>query len=76
MSFSQDGSYHPAASAVIPELAQVDALPGPQIQPAVRDGKSQFDTDQYRFGMSRHVIISFQHVLIVGFSLLHQPIKD
>ena len=58
------------------ELTQIDALPGAQVQPTVRDRDGQTHAEKRTFGMGRHVVGAFQHVVIVGFSLPDQMVQD
>ena len=61
---------------MIAELAEIDSLPGSQIQAAIGDGNRQADSEQRAFGMSRHVIKAFHRVSVVWLSLLDHVIQD
>ena len=55
-------SYQPAGAAVIAEFAQVNALPGTQVEPAVGNGNTYGRADQSGFDMGGHIIRAFNGV--------------
>ena len=71
-------SYHrchyPAASAIVAKLTQVDALPCAEVQTAVGDGDAEADSRETAFGMSRHVVVALEGVVIIRFALAHEVV--
>ena len=74
--FSKDGCHYPTASSIVAELAQVDALPGAQIQASAADGDGEAWPDDARLGMGGHVVSAFERVFVVGLTFLHQVVED
>gem|GEM_PF-4044329 len=73
---SNHSCHYAARSSIVAKLAKVNALPCAEIQSAAGDGNSEGWTYQAAFGVSRHVIASFQRMQIVWFVLFHQAIHD
>ena len=71
-------SYHrchyPAASAIVAKLTQVDALPCAEVQTAVGDGDAEADSRETAFGMSRHVVVALEGVVIIRFAFAHEVV--
>ena len=63
-------------ASVVAEFAKVDALPSAEIQSMVRDGNGERNTHERRFGMSRHVVIPFERVLVVGLVFGYQMVEN
>ena len=63
-------------TTVIAVLAEVDALPSAEIQAPVSNGNGQTDTAQRGLGVSRHVIGSFQGVLVLRAVLRNQTVEN
>ena len=75
-SFSYDGYDELACPAVVAKLAEIDALPGAQIQPAAGNGNGDADAAEGRLGVGRHVVSALQRVLIFWTILGHQTVED
>ena len=54
-----------ALTAVVAELAQVDALPCAEVETTVGDWDGYADAKERALGMRRHVISSFHGVIVV-----------
>ena len=63
-------------AAVVAVFVEIDALPRAEVQPAVGDGDGEAYTAQNRFCMSRHVVQSFEGMLIVGTAFGYQAVED
>ena len=61
---------------MVPELAEVDALPGSQIQLPVCDRNRKADSEEGALRMCRHVIRPFHGVFVVRLSFLYHMVKD
>ena len=68
--------YHPAASTIVAEFAQIDALPCAEVQTATGDGDAEAYSCKTAFGMSRHVIVALEGVVIVRFAFAHEVVID
>lgn len=75
-SLSIDGSYDAAVAAVVAELAEVDALPGPEGEVAVGDGDGEAHTEEGTLGVSGHVVGTLHGVVIVGLTLPHEAVHN
>lgn len=58
------GEYHPSLAAVVAVLAQIDALPRAEAQPAAGNGDQQAAAQQRRLDVGRHVVGPFDRVLV------------
>ena len=65
-----------SGSTIITEFAKVNALPCAKIQSSVGDRNSDADTKQRTFCMRRHIVRTFQHMVIVRFVLLDDVVHD
>ena len=74
--FAYDCHYQLPGTTIIAVLAEVDALPSAKIQTAIGDGDGDADTTQCRFCMSRHIVSTFQGVLILWTILRNQSVED
>lgn len=74
--FSVDRRHHPSRPAIIAEFAEVDALPSAEVQSSVRYRNRQAAADDCAFGVRRHVVVTFEGVLIVRLALFHQAVED
>jgi len=54
------------AAAVVAVFAEVDALPGTEVEAAVRDGDAQRRPEQDALDVRGHVVVSFVGVDVVG----------
>ena len=75
-SFSYDGYDELACPAVVAKLAEIDALPGAQIQPAAGNGNGDADAAEGRLGVGWHVVSALQRVLILRTIFRHKAIKN
>ena len=75
-SFSNNCYYQISGAAVVAELAEVDSLPCAEVQTAIGDGDGDADTAQCRFGVSRHIVGTFQRMLILRTILRNQAVED
>ena len=66
--------HYPAASAIVAKLTQVDALPCAEVQTAVGDGDAEADSRETAFGMSRHVVVALEGVVVIRFALAHEVV--
>lgn len=73
---SIDGRYDAAFAAIVAEFAQVDALPGTEIQFPVRDGNGQAHSEQRAFGMGRHIVPAFHDMFIIRLVFLDDVVHD
>ena len=71
-----DGDNYFAGAAIVAEFAEVNALPGAEIQAPVGDGDSDRGADKSGFGVGRHIVIAFAGVAIKGFALLHKSVEN
>ena len=65
-----------AARGAVTELAEINPLPGAEVEPAAGHGNGEFDARECRFGMCGHVVVAFERVDVVGFALADQPVED
>ena len=65
-----------AAAAVVAVFAQVDALPGADVQASIGDGDRQAVSEQAAFQVRGHVVATFIRMAVVRFILRHQAIKE
>ena len=75
-SFSNNCYYQISGAAVVAELAEVDSLPCAEVQTAIGDGDGDADTAQCRFGVSRHIVGTFQRMLILRTIFGHEAVED
>ena len=75
-SFAYDCYYQLSGTAVIAVLAEVDTLPGAEIQASIGDRNGDADTAQCGLGVSRHVIGALQGMLILWTVLRNQTVED
>jgi hypothetical protein len=68
--------YQFSGAAVVAELTEVDALPCAEVQPAISNGDGDADTAQRGLGVSRHIVCSFQRMLILRTVLWNQTVED
>ena len=54
VALSNNGGDEATGPAVVAELAEVDALPGAEVQAATRDGNGQRDARQHALRMGGH----------------------
>ena len=73
---SVDGGDNPARPAIIAELAEIDALPGAEIQASVGYGYGQAHAEQRTLGVGRHVVGPFEHVVIIRLILPYDMVHD
>ena len=62
--FPDDCHDQSPSTPVVSIFTEVDALPRPHVQTAIGDGNRQADSAERRLGMSRHVVGTFQRVLV------------
>ena len=74
--FSNNCYYQLSGATVVAELAEIDALPSSQVQLAIGDGDGDADTTQRRFGVGRHIVGTFQRMLILRTILRNQAVED
>ena len=65
-----------SGAAIIAELAEVDSLPGAEIQASARDRNVDAHTRHDALGVCRHVVGSFESVLIVRLVLRYKAVVD
>src|SRR5699024_3503768 len=51
-----------AARGAVAELAEINPLPGAEVEPAAGDGNGEFDARERRFGMCGHVVVAFERM--------------
>ena len=56
------------------EFAQIDALPCAEVQTTTGDGDAEAYSCKTAFGMSRHVIVALEGVVIVRFAFAHEVV--
>lgn len=61
---------------IVAELAEVNALPRTEIQPAIRDRDGEAHTKEGTLGMGWHIIVTFQYVVVIRLVLLDEMIHD
>lgn len=61
---------------MIPELAEIDALPGSQKKRAIPHGKRQVRPDQRGLYVCGHVVGAFNRVYVVGVVFRNKPVED
>ena len=61
---------------MVAKFAQVDALPGAQIQASVSDWNREGGSHESTFGMSRHIVGAFQSVEKIGLIFGHDMVED
>ena len=71
-----NGSHDAAVAAVVAELAEVDALPGPEGEAPIGDGDGEAHTEEGTLGVSGHVVRSLHSVVIVGLAFPHEAVHD
>ena len=71
-----DGRDDAAATAMVTELAEVNALPRAQIQTAAGDGDGQPCADEDGLGVCRHVVVALQDMLVIGLAFPDQAVED
>ena len=69
-------SHNLPRTTIVTELAEVDALPRTEIQPAIRNGDGETHTEEGTLGMGWHIIIAFEYVVIIRLVLLDKMIHD
>ena len=74
--FPDDCHDQSPSTPVVSIFAEVDALPRPHVQTAIGDGNRQADSAECRLGMSRHVVGTFQRVLVLRSVLGNQPVEN
>ena len=62
-------------TSVITELAEIDSLPCAEIQATFRDGNADTHTAEGTLCMSRHVIRTFEDMVIIRFIVFDQTIE-
>lgn len=72
----EDCGYNSARSAEVAELAEVYALPAPQVQASVGYGYSEAHSGQSRFGVCRHVVGPFKGVAVKRGVFRHYLVED
>ena len=73
---SNDSYYQLSCSTIISILAKVDALPSAEVRATIGDGDGDADSAQRRLGVSRHVVGTFQCMLVLRTILRNQMIED
>ena len=68
--------YDAAAATVVAEFAEVDALPGAEVEAATGDGYGEAHTEERAFGMGGHVVGTLHGVVIVGLILSHEAVHN
>ena len=68
--------YDAAVAAVVAEFAEVDALPGAEVEAAIGDGDGEAYAEEGALGVGGHVVGSFHGVLVVGLVLSHEAVHD
>ena len=74
--FSNNRDDKSSCAAVVAVFVEIDALPGAEVQSTVGDGDGEAHTTQNRFCMSRHIVQSFEGVLIVRTAFGYQSVED
>ena len=65
-----------AAATVVAKFAEVDALPGAEVEAPVGDWDGEAHAEEGTLGVCGHVIGSFHGVLVVGFVFSHKVVHN
>ena len=71
----KDGSDYFPCTRPISKLAEIDALPGAEVQPVICDRQSHGAARQHSLDMGRHIIGAFIIMGVVFFSFYHYPVE-
>ena len=75
-SLSIDGRHDAAVATVVAKLAEVDALPGAEVEAATGDGDGEAHSEERAFGVGGHVIGALHGVIIEGLVLPHKAVHN
>ena len=68
--------YQISGTAIISVLTEVYPLPSAEVQATISNGDGDADTAQRRFGVSRHIVSTFQRMLVFWQVLRNQTVED
>ena len=71
-----DSGYDAAGAAIVTKFAEVDALPGAEVEPTAGDGDGEADAEKGALGMGGHVVESFHGVVVIGFVFANEVVHD
>ena len=74
--FADDGGDELPLSAVVAVFAEIDSLPGAEVEVAFGDGDGDAHAAQDGLGVGGHVVGAFEGVLIAGQVFGHEAIED
>jgi len=74
--FAMDRGNDFSAAAIVSKFAEIDALPGAQVQSPVSDGEGNFCSYDGTFSMGRHIVLTFHRVQIIGRIFFYDMIEN
>lgn len=74
--FSNNRNDQLSSSSIVAVFAKVNALPCTEIESSVGDGNRDADTAESGLGVCRHVVRTFESVLVVWTVFRHEAVED
>ena len=68
--------YDAAVATVVAEFAEIDALPGAEVEAATGDGYGEAYAEEGALGVGGHVVGTLHSVLVVGLVLSHEAVHN
>ena len=68
--------HNATVATVVAELAEVDTLPGAEVEAAIGDRDGEAHAEERALGMGRHIIGTLHGVVIVGLAFPHEAVHN